>query len=111
MKEGVAGQDVGMIAQPVVEHPLLIGRRVQRLPAVGAPTRRPEPGEPQLGPVAVGHPGEGIELGGVLSGDHHADLELSEVGRGQVVHGRPGRGKGTLTAYGVVGRGQRPRRC
>ena len=90
----------------MVEHPLLISRRMQRLPRVDAPARGPEPGQPQLGPVALRDVGEPIELGHVLAGHDHADLELPEVGRRQVVHGRPGGRKRSLAPHGVVGGGQ-----
>ena len=104
-KKESPGQHARALDQPVVEHALLRRRRVQRVPGVDAAARRAQPGQPQLGAVAVGDGGQGIELLDVLAGDHDADLEGPEAGRGEVVHGRPGGGERALAAHGVVGGG------
>ncbi len=106
MEEGVAGQDIGTLQEPVVEHPLLCGRRMERIPRLDATTRGPEACQAQLGAVALGDGGELVELRDILPRHHHADLELAEIGGGEVVHGGPRRSEGSLAAHGIVGRGQ-----
>ncbi len=106
MEEGVAGQDVGTLQEPVVEHPLLCRGRMESIPRLDAATRGSKARQAQLCAVTVGDGGELVELGDVLSGHHHADLELAEIGGGEVVHGRACRMEGPLTAHGVIGRRQ-----
>src|SRR5690606_11564987 len=43
-----------------------------------------------------------VELGDVLPGAHHGDLELAEAGRLEVLHGGDGGGVGALAAHRVV---------
>ena len=88
MEERVAGQHVlATDEQPVVQGPLLGGRRVQLIPDVGASSGRSQPGEAQLRAVAVRDGLEGVELFDVVACDHDRDLEPVEPGIGQVLHG------------------------
>ena len=103
MEERVAGEHVLAVGQqPLIEDALLIGGRMELVPYVGAAARRPQPGQPELGPVAVGQRLELIELGDVVTGDHHRQLEAREACRRQAVHGGGGRGVGAGPAHGVV---------
>ena len=79
VEERVAGQDVFAVGhQPVVEDPLLPGGGMELVPHVRAPARRPQAGEAELGPVPVGQRLEGVELGDVVAGDHHRELEAAK---------------------------------
>ncbi len=109
VEERVARQHAGPLHQPVVEAALLLGGRVQLVPCVGTAAGGTQPGEPQLSAVPVGDGLESVELVDVVAGDDDADLERPEAGLGQVVHGPPGGGVGTVAPHRVVG-GRRQRR-
>ena len=66
---------------------------MELVPDVGPPPRRAQPGEPELGPVPVGQRLESVELGDVLPGDHHRQLESDEAGRRHPLHGPDGGGE------------------
>ena len=103
VEERVAGEHAFAVGQqPVVQLPLLGGGGVQLVPHVGAPARRPQPGEPQLGAVAVGDRLEGVELGDVVPGADDRQLEPGEAGGGQVLHRLHGGGERPLAPHGVV---------
>ena len=108
VEERVAGQHLLAVGhQPVVELPLLAGRRVQLIPDIGAAARRSQPGQSQLGAEPVGDRLEVIELADVLPGHHHGDLETPEAGLGQVAHRPQRRGVGARAAYRVIDLGGR----
>src|SRR4051794_11634889 len=103
MEERVAGQDVGGVEQPAVEVTLLLGGDVQRVPDVGAATRRPQPGEPQLRVVPATQGEELVELVNVVAGHDGRHLEAGEACIGEVLHRRRGDVEGSGAADRVVG--------
>jgi hypothetical protein len=71
VEERVPGQHLLAAGhQPVVELPLLPGRRVQVIPHVRAAARWPQPGQPQLRAEPVGDRLEIVQLSDVLPGHH-----------------------------------------
>ena len=109
VEERVAGEHLLAAGhQPVVELALLIRGGMKLLPHIGAAAGRAQPGEPQLGAVAVGDRLELVELAGVVPGHHDRDLEAAEARIGEVAD-RPQRGRVRAgPADGVVDPGRRP---
>ena len=90
VEEAVTGEDLVAVGeQPAIDRALLVLGRVEFVPRVGAAARRAQPGDAQLGAVAVGERLEVVELGDVVPGDDDGDLERPEPGGGEVVHRRP----------------------
>src|SRR5207247_4937054 len=83
---------LAVVQQPVVQLPLLARGGMEVLPYVRAPAGRPQPGQPQLGAVAVGDRLELVELADVVPGHHDRDLEAAEPRAGEVAY-RPQRGR------------------
>ena len=103
VEERVAGEHMRAGEQPVVELDLLGARGMQLMPGVDAATGGTEPGETQLGAVLVRQCLVGVDLFDVLAGHDHRQLELTEIGIAQMVHGGAHPGVGALAAHGVVG--------
>jgi hypothetical protein len=92
VEERVTGEYLfPVLAQPVVQGPLLDGGRVQLVPHLRAAPRWPQAGQPQLGGVAVGDHLERVELAGVVPGHHDRDLESGKTRVGQSLHRPQGR--------------------
>ena len=109
MEEGVTGEHVvAMAEQPLVDGPLLVGRRVQLVPDLCPPARRSEAGEAQLGVGLVGQGLELVELIGVVTGQHDRQLETGESGILQPTHGRHDHVEGAGTTDCVVDLGGGP---
>ena len=108
VEERVAGEDLlAVLEQPLVERALLLGGRVQLVPDVGAAARGAQPGDPQLGAVAVGDRLELVELAGVLAGDDDRDLGRSKPAAARRSSARQRGVEGAGTADRVVDRGGR----
>ena len=87
VEEGIARQHLLAVGeQPVVDLALLAVRGMEVVPAVRTAPARAQPRDAQLSAVAVGERLERVQLGHVLAGDDHADLERAEVRFGEVVH-------------------------
>ena len=105
MEEAVTGEDlVAVGVQPAIDRALLVLGRVELVPRVGAAARRAQPGDAQLGAVAVGERLEVVELGDVVPGDDDGDLERPEPGGSEVVHRRPRPGERAGATDGIVRR-------
>ena len=109
VEEGVAGEHLLAAGhQPVVELALLSRGGMQIMPHVRAPAGWAQPGEPQLGAVAIGDRLELVELADVVPGHHDRDLEAAEPRIGEVAY-RPQRGRVRAgPADRVVDLGRRP---
>jgi hypothetical protein len=82
VEERVAGEHVLAVGEQPVGRSGAAGRWWGAARAtVGAATRRAQPGDAELGAVAVGERLELVELVDVVAGDDHRDLERSEAGR------------------------------
>ena len=81
VEEGVAGQHVGPIEQPAVEVALLLGGRVQLVPGVGPPPRRAQPGQAELGAVALASAASASSCADVVARHDDADLEAARSPR------------------------------
>ena len=109
MKERVSCQHVFAVGQqPAIDLDLLVGGGVQLVPGVRPTPGRTQAGDPQLGAVTVGQGLETVQLGNIVTGDHHRDLERTEVGRSQMVHGPAHGGVGTFAPHRIVGGGIGP---
>lgn len=109
VEERVTGQHrLAVCQQPVVQQALLLPGRAQVVPDIGAAAGRAQPGEPQLGAVAVGECLEGVHLGDVVPGAHDGELEVLHPGRGEVLHGPKRGGVRTGPAHRVVDLRSRP---
>ena len=96
MEERIAGEDVGVVHEPVVELTLLLVAGMERFPGVGATARRAA-GQSELGAVVVGHRLELVDLRDVVAGHHHRDLETLEPGGLEVLHRPNSRGERTAS--------------
>lgn len=108
VEEGVSGQHVVAVGQqPVVQLTLLCRGRVQVVPDVGSAAGGTQPGQTELGAVTIGEGLEPVQLGDVVAGADHGDLEGSHACGGEVLHRPQRRRVRTGAAYRVVDVGGR----
>ena len=62
MEEGIAGRDIRSLEQPVVQHPLLLGRQVEPGPGLDATTEKTNLVSLSSAPSLLSDLGELIEL-------------------------------------------------
>ena len=78
---------------------------MQVVPDVHATARWTKSRQTKFGAVLLSQGLVGVELGDVVTGHNHGDLEGTEVGVTEIVHGAAGRGVGAFAAQCVVGLG------